>query len=95
MKEDFIRCAVEMLDQIHHNLLERATAFRNANITPCDSPEAFHAHWAQRKPRLAAHPVGRNAGAGGRDSPSSTRSPSAASRSIRWSCRKPPAATVS
>jgi prolyl-tRNA synthetase len=50
VKEDFIRSAVEMLDQIHHNLLDRATAFRNANITPCDSLNAFHAHWVQDNP---------------------------------------------
>ncbi len=50
VKEDFIRSAVETLDQIHHNLLDRATAFRNANITPCDSLDAFHAHWAAENP---------------------------------------------
>jgi prolyl-tRNA synthetase len=50
VKEDLIRSAVEMLDQIHHQLLDRATAFRNANITPCDSPAAFDAHWAQNNP---------------------------------------------
>ena len=47
LKEDFIRSAVEMLDDIHKNLLSRSTEFRDANITPCESPEAFHAHWAQ------------------------------------------------
>jgi prolyl-tRNA synthetase len=50
VKEDFIRRAVEILDEIHHNLLERATSFRDANITPCDSLEAFHAHWATENP---------------------------------------------
>ncbi len=50
LKEDFIHAAVETLDQIHHHLLDRATAFRNANITPCDSREAFEAHWAQENP---------------------------------------------
>jgi prolyl-tRNA synthetase len=50
VKEDLIRSAVEMLDQIHHHLLDRATAFRNANITPCDSHEAFDAHWATENP---------------------------------------------
>jgi prolyl-tRNA synthetase len=50
VKEDFIRSAVEMLDQIHHHLLDRATAFRNGNITPCDSLDAFDAHWAQDNP---------------------------------------------
>ena len=50
VKDDFIRSAVEILDQIHHNLLVRATAFRNENITPCDSLDAFHAHWATENP---------------------------------------------
>jgi prolyl-tRNA synthetase len=50
VKEDFIRSAAEILDEIHHNLLDRSTAFRNANIIPCDSLEAFHAHWATENP---------------------------------------------
>ncbi len=49
-KDEFIRGATEILDVIHHTLLSRATAFRDANITPCDSLEAFHAHWAQDNP---------------------------------------------
>ena len=49
-KEDFIRQAAEMLDEIHHQLLRRATAFRDSNIIDCASPEAFHAHWAQDNP---------------------------------------------
>ena len=50
VKEDLIRHAAEILDEIHHNLLERATAFRNANIIPCESLEAFHAHWSKENP---------------------------------------------
>ncbi len=50
LKDDFIRHATEMLDEIHHTLLDRSTAFRDANITPCDSLEAFHSHWAQENP---------------------------------------------
>jgi prolyl-tRNA synthetase len=50
VKEDFIRQASEMLDEIHANLLQRATAFRDENITPCDSMEAFDAHWATENP---------------------------------------------
>jgi prolyl-tRNA synthetase len=50
LKEDFIRSAVETIGRIHHNLLERATSFRNANITPCDSPDAFDAHWSRDNP---------------------------------------------
>ena len=49
-KEDFIHSAAEILDEIHHHLLERSTSFRDANITPCDSLEAFHAHWTQENP---------------------------------------------
>jgi prolyl-tRNA synthetase len=49
-KEDFIRRAADVLDEIHHTLLERATVFRDANISPCDSLDAFHAHWAQDNP---------------------------------------------
>ena len=50
VKEDFIRGAVDTLDEIHHNLLDQATAFRDENIAPCDSLEAFHAHWEQDNP---------------------------------------------
>ena len=50
VKDEFIRSATEILDSIHHNLLDRSTAFRDANITPCGSLEAFHAHWAQDNP---------------------------------------------
>jgi prolyl-tRNA synthetase len=50
VKEDFIRSAAEILDEIHHNLLTRATEFRDANITTCDSLEDFHAHWSKENP---------------------------------------------
>jgi prolyl-tRNA synthetase len=50
MKEDFIQSAVETLDQIHHQLLDRATVFRNANITPCDTIGDFENHWAGDNP---------------------------------------------
>ncbi len=49
-QDDFIRSSADVLDEIHHNLLARATALRDANIHPCDSLEAFHAHWAQDNP---------------------------------------------
>ncbi len=49
-KEDFIRGIPDILAGIHQNLLESATAFRDANIVPCDSLESFHAHWAQDNP---------------------------------------------
>lgn len=44
-KEDFLRTVTEVLDQIHLSLLEKATAFRDGNIAPCESLEAFEAHW--------------------------------------------------
>lgn len=50
LKEDFIRRASEMLDEIHAHLLQRATDFRDGNITPCDSLQAFDAHWATENP---------------------------------------------
>ena len=49
-KEDLIRRATEILDEIHQNLLARATALRDANIHPCESAEAFDAHWNQENP---------------------------------------------
>ena len=50
IKDDFIRHATEILESIHNTLLGRATDFRDANITPCDSLDAFHAHWATDNP---------------------------------------------
>jgi prolyl-tRNA synthetase len=50
VKEDFIRSAVEILDQIHHQLLDRATGFRNENITTCDSLDKFETHWSGDNP---------------------------------------------
>ena len=49
-KEDFIRQASGMLGAIHGNLLEKATAFRDANITVCGSLDDFHQHWEQENP---------------------------------------------
>ncbi|MCP5531853.1 MAG: proline--tRNA ligase [Akkermansiaceae bacterium] len=49
-KEDFIRHSTEILDEIHRSLLDRATAFRNENITVCGSLDEFHAHWGQENP---------------------------------------------
>lgn len=50
LQQDFIRDATAILNAIHHSLLARATALRDANITPCNSLDAFHAHWAQDNP---------------------------------------------
>lgn len=49
-KEDFLRNATDILQEIHDTLLQRATEFRDANIAPCDSLDAFHAHWATENP---------------------------------------------
>ncbi len=44
-KEEFIQQAQGILSDIQNTLLARATEFRDANITVCDSLDAFHAHW--------------------------------------------------
>jgi prolyl-tRNA synthetase len=49
-KEEFIQQAPDILQDIHNTLLERATAFRDANIVSCDSIDTFHAHWGQDNP---------------------------------------------
>jgi len=49
-KEDFIRQVDEMLDAIHHTLLDRARNFRDANIIGCADMEEFDAHWATENP---------------------------------------------
>ena len=49
-KEEFIQRAKDILGEIHQSLIQRATAFRDANITPCDDLERFHAHWATENP---------------------------------------------
>jgi prolyl-tRNA synthetase len=38
--------------------LQRATEFRDANMVPCDSLDAFHAHWAQDNPGWLITPWG-------------------------------------
>jgi prolyl-tRNA synthetase len=49
-KEDFIRRATEILDEVHGALLEKNRAFRDANIKPCASRAEFDAHWQQDDP---------------------------------------------
>ena len=49
-KEDFIRNATEMLSGMHHALLEKAAAFRDANIADCTTAAEFDAHWQQDDP---------------------------------------------
>ena len=38
--------ASELLTEIHENLLQRATEFRDANITECTSLDEFKKHWS-------------------------------------------------
>lgn len=47
-KEELIKNIDQILQEIHDNLLARATAFRDANISECNNLEEFHAHWSQR-----------------------------------------------
>jgi prolyl-tRNA synthetase len=49
-QDSFIQKAKDVLAEIHDSLLARATAFRNAHITPCDNLDAFHAHWTGENP---------------------------------------------
>jgi prolyl-tRNA synthetase len=49
-KEEWIRQAADLLDEIHNTLLDRASAFRDSNITSCNTLDAFHAHWSQENP---------------------------------------------
>jgi prolyl-tRNA synthetase len=44
-KEDFLRNVSDILEEIHHTLLERAATFRDANITGCADMAAFDDHW--------------------------------------------------
>lgn len=50
MKNDFIREVTEVLDDIHQNLLKRATDFRNENMAACNNLEEFEKHWEQENP---------------------------------------------
>ena len=58
VKDEFIRRAADILDEIHGTLLARATAFRDANIRWCDSPDAFHAHWGTQPDATGAEGPG-------------------------------------
>ncbi|MBC7979121.1 MAG: proline--tRNA ligase [Armatimonadetes bacterium] len=45
-KEEFLQLVSNILQEIHDNLLNKATAFRDANIIACNGIDAFHSHWA-------------------------------------------------
>ncbi len=49
-KEEFIQNVTNILQEIHDNLLSKARALRDANITPCSEIGAFHAHWEKENP---------------------------------------------
>jgi prolyl-tRNA synthetase len=49
-KEDFIRNTSEILQEIHNNLLTKATELRDENITECTDMETFDTHWATDQP---------------------------------------------
>ena len=49
-KEDFIRNASNILEEIHNTLLDRATELRENNIVECGDLEIFESHWAQDDP---------------------------------------------
>ena len=46
-KEDFIRNASSILQDIHNSLLTRATELRDNNISECADIDSFDQHWAQ------------------------------------------------
>ena len=46
--EEFVKQAVSLLDSIQNNLLQRATAFRDANTKPIDSKEEFYAFFTAK-----------------------------------------------
>ncbi|MGJ8676267.1 MAG: proline--tRNA ligase [Akkermansiaceae bacterium] len=49
-KENFIRNVAETLQEIHNNLLARATELRDSNINNCDDLESFEKHWSATDP---------------------------------------------
>ncbi|MBK1881838.1 proline--tRNA ligase [Luteolibacter pohnpeiensis] len=49
-KEDFIRRASDLLGEIHKALLDKATQFRDENISKCGDLDEFHQHWSQDNP---------------------------------------------
>ena len=49
-KEDFLQNVTNILQEIHDNMLAKARALRDANITPCSEIDAFHAHWEKENP---------------------------------------------
>ncbi len=48
--DEVVGSVCQTLQDIHENLLAQATAFRDENITECDSLDAFEAHWGTEDP---------------------------------------------
>jgi len=44
-KEEFLRDCTDILQEIQDTLLQRATAFRDANISDCGDLDTFNKHW--------------------------------------------------
>lgn len=55
-KEEFLQIVPDVLQEIHNNLLAKATEFRNANILACNELESFHVHWNKENPGWLATP---------------------------------------
>ena len=49
-KEDFIRTASDLLQDIHDTLLSRSLAFRDEHIVECSDMAVFDAHWSKENP---------------------------------------------
>jgi prolyl-tRNA synthetase len=50
LQEESVEMASGLLQAIHNQLLERATVFRDANISACESLDVFNAHWSKENP---------------------------------------------
>ncbi|MBK1829390.1 proline--tRNA ligase [Verrucomicrobiaceae bacterium R5-34] len=55
-KEDFIRNVTDILQEIHSNLLAKATELRDSNISECNDLETFEKHWSQEMPGWLSTP---------------------------------------
>ena len=49
-KEEFLRTASELLDEVHQSLLARALAFRDSNLSEVSSMDDFTKHWTAENP---------------------------------------------
>ena len=49
-QEEFLVSAIEIIDDIHTSLLDRARGFRDENITECADLSPFEKHWEDSNP---------------------------------------------